>query len=215
MCTNRKKNVWTRCAQKLAPRIEEAVPKAKNMYAKNNWHQQGQAQTTSKTKRDCTKQSPKPRYKLIPPSKKRRTKQRLYRSTKNKPRKNKKNQGTDYNWSKTASLQHQQRPTKDNLPLSDPLIRPLDRKQPEEHTSHHYLVVLAALRLCWVLITQSHSQENYLTTIRRLRQAVKEKKEKWSGRYLSTQQVRLARQPEGKNKDEGVSARRTAASRYL
>jgi hypothetical protein len=24
--------------------------------------------------------------------------------------------------------------------LSDPLIRSLDRKQPEEHTSHHYLV---------------------------------------------------------------------------
>jgi hypothetical protein len=37
-------------------------------------------------------------------------------------------------------------------------------------------LVLAALRLCWVLITQSHSQENYLTTIRRTRQAVKEKK---------------------------------------
>jgi hypothetical protein len=92
---------------------------------------------------------------------------------------------------------------KDSLPLSDPLIRSLDRKQPEEHTSHHYLVktlktlVLAALRLCWVLITQSHSQENYLTRMRRPRQAVKEKKEKWSGRYLNTQQVRLARQLEG------------------
>jgi hypothetical protein len=41
---------------------EEAVPKAKknNTYAKNNWHQHGQAQTSSKTKRNCTKQSPKP-----------------------------------------------------------------------------------------------------------------------------------------------------------
>ena len=29
---------------------------------------------------------------------------------------------------------------KDNLPFSDPLIRPLNRKQPEEHTRPHYLV---------------------------------------------------------------------------
>ena len=54
----------------------------------------------------------------------------------------------------TARNKAKTKTNKDNLPLSDPLIRPLDRKQPEEHTSHHYLIktlktlVMEALRCC-------------------------------------------------------------------
>jgi hypothetical protein len=80
-------------------------------------------------------------------------------------------------------------------------------KQPEEHTSHHYLIKIykntgnGGLKvLFWVPTTQSHSRKKLPIKFRRTRKAVKKREKNGLNCYLDTYNSRPARRLEDRKR---------------